>query len=46
VPPGFELAVDSKLLANPEDDRTKGPFTPGLRGFTDQSVLVFRKPKG
>ena len=27
------------------DDRTQGPFTPGLRGMTDQSVLVFRKPK-
>jgi predicted methyltransferase len=41
---GFELVEDSKLLANPEDDRTWGPFTRGKRGTTDQSVLKFRKP--
>jgi len=42
---GFELAQQSNLLAHAADDRTQGPFTPGLRGMTDQSVLVFRKPK-
>jgi len=42
---GFELAQESKLLASATDDRTQGPFSPGLRGLTDQSILVFRKPK-
>jgi predicted methyltransferase len=43
---GFELVQESKVLANPADDRTKGPsFAPGQRGTTDQSVFVFRKPK-
>jgi predicted methyltransferase len=41
---GFELVEDSKLLANPADDHTWGPFTPGKRGTTDQAVLKFRKP--
>lgn len=41
---GFELVQESKLLANPEDDHTWGPFTPGKRGTTDQSVFKFRKP--
>jgi predicted methyltransferase len=41
---GFELAVDSDLLAHPEDDRTQMVFTPGTRGGTDRAVLVFRKP--
>jgi predicted methyltransferase len=39
---GFELAVDSDLLAHPEDDRTQGVFT--MRGETDRVLLVFRKP--
>lgn len=42
---GFELVEDSKLLANPKDDYSKGvSFAPGTRGTTDQSVLKFRKP--
>lgn len=41
---GFELAVDSNLLANPDDDRTKMVFAPGTRGTTDQALFVFRKP--
>ncbi len=41
---GFELAVDSDLLANPEDDRTQMVFTPGTRGATDRALFVFRKP--
>lgn len=41
---GFELATDSKLLANPADDHTVMVFSGGIRGETDQSVLVFRKP--
>ena len=30
----------------PEDDHTQLVFAPGLRGLTDQTVFVFRKPKG
>jgi predicted methyltransferase len=41
---GFELVEDSKLLANPDDDHSWGPMSPGKRGTTDQSVLKFRKP--
>lgn len=41
---GFELVEESKLLANPADDHTWGPFTAGKRGTTDQSVFKFRKP--
>ena len=41
---GFELAVESDLLANPADDRSKMVFTPGTRGTTDQALFVFRKP--
>jgi predicted methyltransferase len=43
---GFELVRESKLLAHPEDDHTKMVFSPGLRGLTDQTVFVFRKPRG
>jgi predicted methyltransferase len=41
---GFELVQDSPLLANRADDRKQGIRTEGLRGRTDQAVLVFRKP--
>ena len=41
---GFELALESNLLANPADDRTKMVFTPGTRGTTDQAFFIFRKP--
>ena len=41
---GFNLIVDSPLLANPEDDRTAMVFSPGMRGGTDRAVLVFQKP--
>lgn len=42
---GFELAGESDLLANPEDDRTQGPFTEGLRGKTDRFLLKLTKPE-
>jgi predicted methyltransferase len=42
---GFELVQQSNLLAYPSDDRTQMVLAPGLRGMTDQSVFVFRKPK-
>ena len=41
---GFTLALESDLLANPSDDRTKMVFTPGTRGTTDQAFFIFRKP--
>ena len=43
---GFKLVKESKLLAHPGDDHTQLVFSPGLRGLTDQTVFVFRKPKG
>jgi len=42
---GFKLVKQSNLLAHPEDDHTQMVFSPGLRGLTDQTVFVFRKPK-
>jgi predicted methyltransferase len=41
---GFELVQDSPLLRNPADDRKQNMRAEGLRGKTDQAVLVFRKP--
>ena len=40
---GFELVQDSPLLANPADDRKQSMRAEGIRGKTDQAVLVFRK---
>jgi predicted methyltransferase len=42
---GFELAEDSNLLANPDDDRTLNMRDPQIRGETDRFLLVFRKPE-
>jgi len=41
---GFELALESDLLANPADDRSKMVFAAGTRGTTDQALFIFRKP--
>lgn len=41
---GFQLALDSDLLANPKDDRKQMVFAPGTRGTTDQAFFIFRKP--
>lgn len=41
---GFELTLESDLLANPKDDRTKMVFADGTRGTTDQALFIFRKP--
>lgn len=41
---GFELDVDSDLLANPDDDHSSPIFAPGTRGMTDRALFVFRKP--
>jgi predicted methyltransferase len=42
---GFKFAGESKLLANPADDRTKNVMDASLRGKTDQFVYRFMKPK-
>ncbi|HTV77802.1 MAG TPA: hypothetical protein VMF03_06065 [Steroidobacteraceae bacterium] len=42
---GFRLEKESKLLAHAGDDHTQMVFSPGLRGLTDQTVFVFRKPR-
>lgn len=42
---GFKFDGESRLLANPADDRSKIVFAPGLRGKTDQFVYRFVKPK-
>lgn len=41
---GFELIVDSAILAHPEDDKTVMVFAPGTRGGTDRATLIFQKP--
>jgi predicted methyltransferase len=40
---GFVLDGESNVLANPEDDHTKGVFDPEIRGKTDRYVLRFKK---
>jgi predicted methyltransferase len=41
---GFKFVGESKALANPADDHTKGVFDPALRGHTDQFIYKFRRP--
>ena len=41
---GFVVEARSDVLRNPDDDRTRGVFAPGLRGQTDRFVLRLRKP--
>jgi predicted methyltransferase len=41
---GFVFVGESKLLANPADDRTKAVFDKSIRGRTDQFILKFKKP--
>ncbi len=42
---GFTFDGESKLLANPADDRTKLVFDPAIRGKTDQFAFRFVKPR-
>lgn len=42
---GFVLDGESDLLANPDDDHSKGVFDESIRGKTDRFVLRFRKPE-
>lgn len=41
---GFTVQ-SSDLLANPDDDRTQGPFAEGIRGNTDRFLLKLTKPE-
>lgn len=41
---GFELAAESDVLANPDDDHTAMIFSPDVSGNTDRFVLRFEKP--
>jgi predicted methyltransferase len=42
---GFTLDAESSILANPNDDHTKGVFDPFVRGHTDQFLYRFKKPR-
>jgi predicted methyltransferase len=41
---GFRFEGESKVLANPADDHSKGVFDAAIRGRTDQFAFKFRKP--
>ena len=41
---GFRFDSESKVLANPDDPHTAGPFDPSIQGRTDQFIFKFRKP--
>jgi predicted methyltransferase len=41
---GFRFEGESKVLANPNDPHTMGPFNPAIQGRTDQFIYKFRKP--
>lgn len=42
---GFEVAGRSDILANADDDRTKGVFDPSVRGKTDRFLLKLKRPE-
>lgn len=42
---GFIIEAKSDMLANPDDDHTRGVFDPALRGETDRFILRLRKPE-
>ena len=41
---GFRLTRSAAFLRNPDDERTRNVFEPGIRGRTDRFVLRFEKP--
>jgi len=41
---GFKLVERSNILAHPEDPHTDMVFKDNIRGITDRTVFVFRKP--
>ncbi len=40
---GFKFVGESRILANPADDKTKNVFDKAVRGHTDQFIYKFRK---
>ena len=42
---GFEYVGELDVLRNPKDDHKATVFDKGIRGYTDQFVYKFRKPK-
>jgi predicted methyltransferase len=42
---GFVFEAESRLLANPDDPHSAGPFNASIQGHTDQFIYKFRKPK-
>jgi predicted methyltransferase len=42
---GFVVESENALYAHAADDHTKSVMDPGLRGKTDQFILLLRKPK-
>jgi predicted methyltransferase len=42
---GFQLAVNSAIFFNADDDHTKMVFDPTERGSTDRALFVFAKPR-
>ncbi len=41
---GFSFGSESKILSNPQDDRSGKVFDAGVRGRTDQFIFRFVKP--
>jgi predicted methyltransferase len=41
---GFRFVGESKVLANPADPHTAGPFDASIQGRTDQFIYKFQKP--
>ena len=41
---GFVFDGESRMLRNPEDDRSRNVFDPSIRGRTDRFVYRFRRP--
>lgn len=42
---GFVFVGESRILANPADPRTAGPFNKSIQGRTDQFLFKFQKPR-
>ena len=42
---GFKFDSESKVLANPDDPHTAGPFDASIQGHTDQFIFKFMKPR-
>ncbi|MBA3677571.1 MAG: class I SAM-dependent methyltransferase [Sphingosinicella sp.] len=42
---GFVFVGESRILANPNDPRTAGPFNKSIQGRTDQFLFKFERPR-